>query len=96
MRLALNSVALGREMLDRDYTPERASKLCGTSPELIRELASLIAESKAMSGVAGSCIPKLYHGDLIMRPLPEIRSSLVDLRLSVTLLGAVASLSDLP
>lgn len=56
-----------REGLDRDYTPEQASKLCGTAPSVIRRLAAMVAESKAMSGVAGSSISKLYHGDLIMR-----------------------------
>jgi DMSO reductase family type II enzyme molybdopterin subunit len=56
-----------RERLDRDYEPEQASSLCGTPPGVIRRLASMVAKAPSMSGVAGSCIPKLYHGDLIMR-----------------------------
>jgi len=56
-----------RERLDRDYRPEAASRLCGTPPGLIRRLAEMVANARAMSGVAGSSIPKLYHGDLIMR-----------------------------
>jgi DMSO reductase family type II enzyme molybdopterin subunit len=56
-----------RERLERDYTPERASALCGASPALIRVLARWVGEARPLSGVAGSSIPKLYHGDAIMR-----------------------------
>ncbi len=56
-----------RERLERDYTPEKAAGLCGTPAPLIRRLAEWLAGARAMSGVAGSSIPKLYHGDLIMR-----------------------------
>ena len=56
-----------RERLDRDYTPEQASRLCDTPVSVIRRLAGLIAGARAMSGVAGSSLSKLYHGDLIMR-----------------------------
>ncbi|MFQ5515207.1 MAG: molybdopterin-dependent oxidoreductase [Myxococcota bacterium] len=56
-----------RKRLDRDYTPEKASRICGVSPKTIRRLARWIADARALSGVAGSSIPKLYHGDLIMR-----------------------------
>lgn len=56
-----------RERLDRDYTPEQAAEICGIAPSLVRKLADWVADSKALSGVAGSSLPKLYHGDLIMR-----------------------------
>ena len=56
-----------RERLDREYTPEKAARICGTAPALIRRLADLIADARAVAGVAGSCVSKLYYGDLIMR-----------------------------
>jgi len=56
-----------RERLDRDYPPEKAAQLCGTPPAVIRRLAALVGGARAMSGVAGSSLSKLYHGDLIMR-----------------------------
>jgi anaerobic selenocysteine-containing dehydrogenase len=56
-----------RERLDRDYTPEQAAEVCGIAPSLVRRLAGWVADTKALSGVAGSSLPKLYHGDLIMR-----------------------------
>jgi len=56
-----------RERLDADYTPEKASLVCGVSAQLIRRFADLIANARSVAGVAGSCISKLYHGDLIMR-----------------------------
>ncbi len=56
-----------RERLDRDYTPEKAARICGTSAQLIRDLADRVVGASSVSGVAGSCIPKFYHGDLIMR-----------------------------
>ncbi len=56
-----------RERLDRDYTPDKAAEICGVAPSTVRQLADWIADSKALSGVAGSSLPKLYHGDLIMR-----------------------------
>jgi len=56
-----------RERLDRDYTPEQVAEVCDVSPSLVRRLADLVADARALSGVAGSSLPKLYHGDLIMR-----------------------------
>ncbi len=56
-----------RERLNAEYTPEKASRICGTSPQLIRNFAELLVGARSVAGVAGSCIPKLYHGDLIMR-----------------------------
>jgi DMSO reductase family type II enzyme molybdopterin subunit len=56
-----------RERLDRDYTPERASPVCGVGPAAIREVAREFAAARAASGVAGASISKYYHGDLMMR-----------------------------
>ena len=50
-----------------DYTPEKAAKLCGVSPDLIRKLARMIAKAKAASNVAVLGMGKYYHGDLMMR-----------------------------
>ena len=56
-----------RERLDSAWTPEQASRVCGTNPETIRRLARQIASAKAASGIAGASISKYYHGDLMMR-----------------------------
>lgn len=60
--------SLLRERL-REYTPERASELCGTAPDLIRRLARMIASAKAVSNVTSSNFGKYYHGNLIERSL---------------------------
>ncbi|MEZ5553250.1 MAG: molybdopterin-dependent oxidoreductase [Pseudomonadales bacterium] len=57
-----------RERL-RDYTPEAASELCGTSPELIRRFAKDIAAARNMSNVPGSSLCKYYHGNLTERAI---------------------------
>lgn len=56
-----------RETLDREYTPDKASSLCGVHPDVIRRLATAIARAKAASCVAGASLSKNYHGDLMMR-----------------------------
>lgn len=56
-----------RELLEREYTPDKASSLCGVHPDAIRSLASAIARAKAASCVAGASLSKNYHGDLMMR-----------------------------
>lgn len=56
-----------KERLDRDDTPEQASRVCGVHPDVIRELAREFAGARAASGVAGASISKYYHGDLMMR-----------------------------
>jgi DMSO reductase family type II enzyme molybdopterin subunit len=56
-----------RERLDRGYTPERASRVCGVAPGVIRRLAEMVAGARSVSGAAVSCIPNFYHGGLIMR-----------------------------
>lgn len=56
-----------KERLDADYTPEKASTVCGVHPNDIRSLAREFANARAASGVAGASISKYYHGDLMMR-----------------------------
>jgi anaerobic selenocysteine-containing dehydrogenase len=58
--------SLLREQL-ADYTPEKASKLCGTPPAAIRDLAHRIGRAKAASMVTTSNFSKYYHGNLIER-----------------------------
>jgi DMSO reductase family type II enzyme molybdopterin subunit len=49
------------------YTPEQASKLCGTPPALIRQLARQLGDARAASMVTTSNFSKYYHGNLIER-----------------------------
>jgi DMSO reductase family type II enzyme molybdopterin subunit len=50
-----------------DYTPEKASKLCGTRPALIRDLARGLARAEAASSLCTTVFSKYYHGNLVMR-----------------------------
>jgi DMSO reductase family type II enzyme molybdopterin subunit len=50
-----------------DYTPERASDLCGTPAPLIRELALRMARARSASMVTSSNMDKYYHGNLMER-----------------------------
>lgn len=49
------------------YTPEAAADLCGVSPKLIRQFASLVINAKALSNVTGSTPNKYFHGNLTER-----------------------------
>ncbi|MBI4518370.1 MAG: molybdopterin-dependent oxidoreductase [Deltaproteobacteria bacterium] len=49
------------------WTPEAASAVCGTPPDLIRRLARMLAKAKAASNVETLCLGKIHHGDAIMR-----------------------------
>ena len=51
-----------------DYTPEKATEMCGTSPQMIREFAHLIA-GKRVKIIEGFNAPKYYHGDLMERAM---------------------------
>lgn len=67
--VAVRSVySLLRDRLD-EYTPEYASKICGTNPKLIHRLADEIAKSKAMSNHTMTSLCKYYHGNLIERSI---------------------------
>ncbi|GIW40830.1 MAG: hypothetical protein KatS3mg076_1407 [Candidatus Binatia bacterium] len=57
-----------RELLDRDYRPELASKVCGVHPETIRLLARKIA-SRRTRILMGWNSGKYYHGDLMERAM---------------------------
>ena len=50
-----------------DYTPEKASKICGTPPALIRELARRFGTAKSACMVTTSNFGKAYHGNLTER-----------------------------
>jgi DMSO reductase family type II enzyme molybdopterin subunit len=56
-----------RRKLD-DYTPEKASELCGVSPEVIRELARKVATKSTLFNT-GFNVSKYYHGDLMERSM---------------------------
>jgi DMSO reductase family type II enzyme molybdopterin subunit len=49
-----------------EYTPERASAVCGTHPDVIRALARKAA-SKRTAIIVGMTANKYYHGDLMLR-----------------------------
>ncbi len=49
------------------WTPEAASGVCGTSPDLIRRLARMLARAKAATNVETLCPGKIHHGDAMMR-----------------------------
>ena len=51
-----------------DYSPEAAAKICGASPEMIRDLARKIATKKTKI-MAGWTMGKSYHGDLMERAM---------------------------
>ena len=62
--------SLLKELLDSQYTPEKASAQCGTHPDTIRRLADKAARAKGHIQVLvgwNSC--KYYHGDLIERAM---------------------------
>jgi DMSO reductase family type II enzyme molybdopterin subunit len=60
--------SLLRERLNRDYTPQRASEVCGVNAEVIRSLARKVA-SKRTSIFMGMNVCKYYHGDLMQRAM---------------------------
>jgi DMSO reductase family type II enzyme molybdopterin subunit len=49
------------------YTPEEASKLCGTPPSVIRDLARRFGNAKSACMVTTSNFAKYYHGNLVER-----------------------------
>ncbi|MFZ5569961.1 MAG: molybdopterin-dependent oxidoreductase [Thermodesulfobacteriota bacterium] len=59
-----------KELLNRDYTPEKAAKLCNTHPDTIRRLAQKCANAMGhIQVMVGWNSPKYYHGDLIERSM---------------------------
>jgi DMSO reductase family type II enzyme molybdopterin subunit len=57
-----------KRMLDAEYTPEQASRICEAHPDTIRMLARKVA-SKRTRIAAGAGICKYYHGDLMTRSM---------------------------
>ncbi len=53
----------------RDYTPEKASRITGIRPNLIRKLARKVAEARAVHMLQGFSTNKYYHGDLMERSM---------------------------
>ncbi len=49
------------------YTPEKASKLCGTPAATIRRLARMLGKAKSAAMVTSSNMDKYYHGNLMER-----------------------------
>ena len=61
-------LALLREKLDRESTPEQAAAACGVGAELIRSLAGKIARKRTCCYI-GFSSAKQFHGDLHERSL---------------------------
>ncbi len=51
-----------RKHLDAEYTPEKASKITGTSADVIRTLGRRIAKAKAACMIVQTNFSKFYHG----------------------------------
>ena len=60
--------AVLREMLNAEYTPEKAAKICGVHPDTTRKLARKIASKKTRI-MMGWNSGKYYHGDLMERAM---------------------------
>ena len=52
-----------------DYTPEKASKITGIQPSVIRKLALKVADARAVHCLQGFNVNKFYHGDLMERAM---------------------------
>ena len=64
--LARPVFSLLRKRLE-DYSPEKASRICGTPASVIRDLARRIGRARAACMVTTSGFSKYYHGNLIER-----------------------------
>ncbi len=59
-----------KEILDRDYTPEKASELCGVHPDTIRRVAHKAWKARGhVQVLVGWNSSKYYHGDLMERSM---------------------------
>jgi DMSO reductase family type II enzyme molybdopterin subunit len=57
-----------KNMLNREYTPTKASKICGTHPDIMKRIARTAARKRTrilMGWNSGKC----YHGDLMERSM---------------------------
>lgn len=67
------SFVIFKEMLDKEYTPEQASKICSVPAETIRRLADKAWDARGhVSILVGWNSSKYYHGDLIERAMCAI------------------------
>jgi DMSO reductase family type II enzyme molybdopterin subunit len=57
-----------KELLE-EYTPEKASRITGIQPSIIRKLALKVAAARAVHCLQGFNVNKFYHGDLIERAM---------------------------
>ena len=55
-----------RKHLNRNYTPEKASKICGVNADEIRKLARKVAKKRTLVWAGGTSL-KYYHSDLMVR-----------------------------
>jgi len=60
--------AVLRARLNRDYTPELASQVCGVNPGVIRSLGRKVAR-RVTAIYMGMNLCKYYHGDLMQRSM---------------------------
>ena len=60
--------ALLRDLLNHDYTPEQASKICGVHPDVMRRIARTAARKRTRL-LMGWNSGKYYHGDLMERSM---------------------------
>jgi DMSO reductase family type II enzyme molybdopterin subunit len=59
-----------KEMIMRDYTPEKASAMCGVSPETMKRLADKAWKARGhVQILVGWNSSKYYHGDLMERTM---------------------------
>lgn len=57
-----------RKLLDRDYTPQKATKVCGVHPDVMRRIARTAARKRTRL-LMGWNSGKYYHGDLMERSM---------------------------
>ncbi len=63
---AVPAFVLLRQHLDKNFTPAKASAICGINAEIIHELAHKVARKRTLAFAGGTSL-KYYHGDLTLR-----------------------------
>jgi DMSO reductase family type II enzyme molybdopterin subunit len=64
------SFSIFKDMLNKEYTPEQASEICGASVESIKRLAEKAWKARGHVFIRnGANTPKYYHGDLMERTM---------------------------
>jgi len=60
--------SLLKEQLDREYTPEKASEMCGVHADVIRMMGRKFAKAKGVCQASSTYgVGKYYHGNLMQR-----------------------------